>query len=188
MRDSFARGYSKRDLRTDVLAGLTVGVIALPLSMRWRSRPASRRNTGSTPRSWRAPSTALAGGSRFQVSGPTAAFVVILAPIAATYGVGGLLVATAMAGVMLLLLGFFRLGRLIQFIPYPVTAGFTAGIGVSGFDTISDRFSYMIDGVAGRGIPQAAPHFDLPWHFPGPNGHEAIGFSWGMLRTCSCPP
>jgi SulP family sulfate permease len=71
----------------------------------------------------------LLGGSRFQVTGPTAAFVVILAPIVARFGLAGLLVAGAMAGILLLAMGALRLGRLIQFIPHPVTAGFTAGIG-----------------------------------------------------------
>src|SRR5690606_15366855 len=67
---------------------------------------------------------------RFQVTGPTAAFVVILAPIAHKFGLGGLLVAGLMAGVLLVLMGMARMGRLIQFIPYPVTTGFTAGIAV----------------------------------------------------------
>src|SRR5207302_3086053 len=71
----------------------------------------------------------LLGGSRFQVTGPTAAFVVILAPIVARFGISGLLIAGGMAGVLLLAMGLFRLGRLIQFIPHPVTTGFTAGIG-----------------------------------------------------------
>jgi sulfate permease, SulP family len=73
---------------------------------------------------------ALAGGSRFNVSGPTAAFVVILLPIVQQYGLGGLLLATIMAGIILVALGLARMGALIQFIPYPVVLGFTAGIGV----------------------------------------------------------
>src|SRR5689334_10544236 len=73
---------------------------------------------------------ALLGGSRFQVAGPTAAFVVILAPISAQFGVGGLMVATLFAGAILVVMGLARLGRAIQFIPAPVTTGFTAGIAV----------------------------------------------------------
>jgi len=73
---------------------------------------------------------ALTGGARFSVSGPTAAFIVILHPIAEQYGMGGLVLASLMAGVMLLGMGIGRMGKLIQFIPYPVTTGFTAGIGV----------------------------------------------------------
>jgi SulP family sulfate permease len=71
---------------------------------------------------------ALFGGARVQITGPTAAFVVILAPISARYGLGGLLLASLMAGAILVVLGFARLGRLIEFIPHPVTTGFTAGI------------------------------------------------------------
>jgi SulP family sulfate permease len=77
-----------------------------------------------------APLIALTGGSRFNVSGPTAAFVVILLPITQQFGVGGLLLCTLMAGLILIVMGLARLGRLIQFIPYPVVLGFTAGIGI----------------------------------------------------------
>src|SRR5690606_41634961 len=73
---------------------------------------------------------ALFGGSRFNISGPTAAFVVILRPITQAYGLGGLLLVTLMAGAILVVLGVARLGNLIQFVPYPVVMGFTAGIGI----------------------------------------------------------
>src|SRR5690606_27103700 len=73
---------------------------------------------------------ALLGGSRFQVTGPTAAFVVILLPVVHNYGFPGLLVAGFMAGVLLVGMGLFRMGKFIQFIPHPVTTGFTAGIAV----------------------------------------------------------
>ncbi len=72
----------------------------------------------------------MTGGSRFNISGPTAAFVVILFPIVANHGLGGLLIATFMAGAILVALGLSRLGSLIQYVPYPVILGFTAGIGV----------------------------------------------------------
>src|SRR5690606_39435482 len=77
-----------------------------------------------------APLIALLGGSRFNVSGPTAAFVVILLPITQQYGLGGLLLCTMLAGMILICLGLLRAGKLISFVPYPVTLGFTAGIGV----------------------------------------------------------
>src|SRR5690606_1264887 len=73
---------------------------------------------------------ALLGGSKFQISGPTAAFVVILAPIVHKFGISGLMTAGLMAGLILVFMGVARLGRLIQFIPYPVTTGFTSGIAV----------------------------------------------------------
>lgn len=136
LRESFARTpdghrpYRGRHLRADLLAGLTVGVVALPLSMALAIAVGVPPQYGLYTAIVAGAVIALTGGSRFQVSGPTAAFVVVLAPVTATHGVGGLLVATALAGVLLLGLGVLRLGRLIQFVPYPVTAGFTAGIGL----------------------------------------------------------
>src|SRR6185295_18771379 len=75
-------------------------------------------------------SVAALGGSRTSVSGPTAAFVVLLAPVSHRFGVGGLLLATFLAGILLVILGITRLGRLVQYVPHPVTTGFTAGIAV----------------------------------------------------------
>ncbi|HXG62374.1 MAG TPA: C4-dicarboxylic acid transporter DauA [Planctomycetota bacterium] len=130
LRAALKEGYGRDALRSDVLAGLVVGVVALPLAM------ALAINVGAPPQHGLYTAIvagfliALLGGSRTQVSGPTAAFVVILAPICAQYGMGGLLTAGAMAGVMLAALGLLRLGRLIQFVPHPVTTGFTAGIAV----------------------------------------------------------
>ncbi|MBF3321011.1 C4-dicarboxylic acid transporter DauA, partial [Leptospira borgpetersenii serovar Hardjo-bovis] len=74
---------------------------------------------------------ALSGGSRYSVSGPTAAFVVILYPVAQQFGLSGLLVATLLSGVFLILFGLARFGRLIEYIPLPVTLGFTSGIGIT---------------------------------------------------------
>jgi sulfate permease, SulP family len=123
-------GYSKDDFRADLLAGLVVGVVALPLSMALAIASGVPPQHGLYTAIVAGGLIAVLGGSRVQVSGPTAAFVVILAPIAARFGIGGLLVATCMAGLMLMAMGLARLGRLIEFIPYPVTAGFTAGIGI----------------------------------------------------------
>lgn len=123
-------GYSRGDLRADVLAGLVVGVVALPLSMALAVASGVAPQHGLYTAIVAGAVIALLGGSRTQVSGPTAAFVVVLVPIAERFGVGGLLVATFMAGMILVGLGLARLGRLIEFIPHPVTTGFTAGIAV----------------------------------------------------------
>jgi SulP family sulfate permease len=130
LREAFAGGYAARDLRADLAAGAVVGVVALPLSMALAIASGVPPQHGLYTAIVAGGLIALLGGSRVQVSGPTAAFVVILAPIAAEFGIGGLLIATLMAGVMLVAMGLTRFGRLIQFIPYPVTIGFTAGIGV----------------------------------------------------------
>jgi SulP family sulfate permease len=121
-------GYRLANLRADALAGLTVAIIALPLSM------AIAIASGVTPD--RGLFTAIVGGflvsalggSRFQIGGPAGAFIVLVAATVAAHGVEGLLLATMMSGVILLAIGFLRLGTFIKYIPYPVTVGFTSGI------------------------------------------------------------
>src|SRR6267142_2645593 len=129
VRAVLAEGYSAADLRRDALAGLVVGIVALPLSMALAIAVGVPPQHGLYTAIVAGIVVPLLGGSRFQVTGPTAAFIVILAPILVRHGLSGLLVAGGMAGVLLLAMGLFRLGRLIQFIPHPVTTGFTAGIG-----------------------------------------------------------
>jgi sulfate permease, SulP family len=130
LRSVLAEGYGLRDLRADAVAGLVVGIVALPLSMALAIASGVPPQYGLYTAIVAGLVIGPLGGSRFQVSGPTAAFVVVLAPISANFGLAGLLLATAMAGVVLLVLAVARLGRLIEFVPYPVTAGFTAGIAV----------------------------------------------------------
>lgn len=130
LRDSFREGYGVADLKRDVLAGLVVGVVALPLSMALSIAVGAPPQHGLYTAIVAGFFTALLGGSRTQITGPTAAFIVILAPIYAKFGLGGLLLSGLMGGAMLLMMGALRLGRLIQFIPHPVTTGFTAGIAV----------------------------------------------------------
>jgi SulP family sulfate permease len=107
-----------------------VGVVALPLSMALAIASGVPPQHGLYTAIVGGGLIALLGGSRVQVSGPTAAFVVILSPISHHYGLGGLLLATLMAGFLLIAMGLARMGRLIEFVPYPVTTGFTAGIAV----------------------------------------------------------
>lgn len=114
----------------NLVAGLVVGVVALPLSMAFAIASGARPEQGIYTAIIAGLIVSLFGGSRLQIAGPTGAFIAILAGITATYGIEGLQVATFMAGVMLLLMGIFRLGGAIQFIPAPVIIGFTAGIGV----------------------------------------------------------
>ena len=130
LRQSFAEGYTLQSLRGDISAGLTIGIIAIPLAMALAIAVGVPPQHGLYTVLIGGSLIALTGGSRFNVSGPTAAFVVILLPITQEYGVGGLLLCTSMAGVILISMGILRAGALLQFIPYPVTIGFTAGIGV----------------------------------------------------------
>ncbi|MGQ0585873.1 MAG: C4-dicarboxylic acid transporter DauA [Gammaproteobacteria bacterium] len=128
LRETLREGYGAADARRDVLAGITVGIIAVPLALALAIASGVPPQHGLYTAFIAGAVIALAGGSRFSVSGPTAAFVVILFPIAQQHGLGGLLVATFMAGVILVAMGWGRMGQLIQYIPYPVTTGFTAGI------------------------------------------------------------
>lgn len=132
LRESLAEarreGELGRTLRSDLIAGCVVGVIALPLSMALAIAVGMAPQAGLGTAIIAGAVAALFGGSRVQVSGPTAAFVVVLAPVVGHFGPAGLLIATLGAGVILLVLGAFRLGLLVEFIPNPVTAGFTLGI------------------------------------------------------------
>jgi SulP family sulfate permease len=128
IRRAFRKGYTLADLRADVLAGVVVAIVALPLSMALAIAVGAAPEHGLYTAIFAGFATSLLGGCKFQVTGPTAAFVVILAPIVGKYGVSGLLMAGFMAGLMLIAMGAFKLGSLIKFIPYPVTTGFTTGI------------------------------------------------------------
>ena len=130
LRAVLREGYTRRDLRSDVLAGLVVGIVALPLAMALAIAVGVAPQHGLYTAIVAGAATALLGGSRMNVSGPTAAFIVILAPICARFGLAGLLVSGVMGGLILMAMGLGRIGRFIQFIPHPVTTGFTAGIAV----------------------------------------------------------
>jgi len=112
----------------DVFAGTVVGIVALPLSMALAIAVGVPPQHGLYTAIVAGTVAALTGGSKFQVTGPTAAFVVVLAPVVSRFGLSGLLTAGLMAGVLLVGMGAARLGRLVEFIPHPVTTGFTAGI------------------------------------------------------------
>jgi len=140
-------GYGPTDFRADVISGLTVAIVALPLSM------AIAIASGVTP--GRGLYTAvvggfivsLLGGSRFQIGGPAGAFIVLVAVTADRHGVDGVILATLMAGIFLIAAGLLRLGTYIKFIPYPVTVGFTAGIAVIIFASqLKDLFGITLAG------------------------------------------
>jgi SulP family sulfate permease len=123
-------GYRLDHLRADALAGMTVAIVALPLSMAIAIASGVAPAQGLYTAIVGGFLVSLLGGSRFQIGGPAGAFIVLVAATVAAHGVGGLIVATLMSGVLLVLAGLLRLGTFIKFIPFPVTVGFTAGIAV----------------------------------------------------------
>ncbi|WP_411820448.1 SulP family inorganic anion transporter [Hyphococcus formosus] len=121
-------GYDASALRADLIAGLTVAIVALPLSMAIAIASGASPAQGLYTAAIGGFIVSLLGGSRFQIGGPAGAFIVLVASIVHQHGMDGLFLATIMAGFMLMAIGFFRLGTYIKFIPFPVTVGFTVGI------------------------------------------------------------
>ena len=122
--------WTRSHIRNNVIAGIIVGVVALPLAMAFAIASGARPEQGLYTSIVAGVLTSLFGGTRVQISGPTGAFIAVLSIITAQHGIAGLQIATLMAGVILVALGFARLGAVIKYIPNPVIVGFTAGIGV----------------------------------------------------------
>lgn len=149
------QGYGWASLRADAVSGLTVAIVALPLSM------AIAIASGVTPDRGLYTSiiggfiVSAFGGSRFQIGGPAGAFIVLVAAAVAQHGVEGLLLATFLSGLMLAAMGFLRLGTFIKYIPYPVTVGFTAGIAIIIFASqIKDLFGLRLENEPGPLLPK----------------------------------
>ncbi|WP_268761965.1 SulP family inorganic anion transporter, partial [Bacillus sinesaloumensis] len=124
------QGYSFQSFQKDLISGIVVGIIAIPLGMAFAIASGVKPEYGIYTTIIAGILISLFGGSKYQIGGPTGAFIPILFGIVVTYGFENLLIAGFMAGVILLLMGIFRLGSLIKFIPRPVTIGFTSGIAV----------------------------------------------------------
>ena len=126
--------YSREKFTADLMAGIIVGIVALPLAIAFGIASGVSPEKGIITAIIAGFLTSALGGSRVQIGGPTGAFIVIVYGIIQQYGIEGLTVATIMAGVFLILLGLFRLGTIIKFIPYPIVVGFTSGIAVTIFE------------------------------------------------------
>ena len=141
------RGYSRQTFSADLMAGLVVGIVALPLAIAFGIASGVSPEKGIITAVVAGFVVSLLGGSRVQIGGPTGAFIVIVYGVVQQYGETGLLVATFMAGVLLVAMGLFKLGAVIRFIPYPVVVGFTAGIALTIFTTqIADLFGMDFGG------------------------------------------
>ncbi len=146
---STMRNYSKDQLVKDIVAGVIVAIIALPLSIALALASGVEPACGVYTAIFAGFMVSFLGGSRVQIAGPTAAFATVVAGIVATQGMSGLIVATILAGMLLILMGVFKLGSLIKYIPYTVTTGFTSGIALTIFvGQIKDFFGLQYaDGV-----------------------------------------
>src|SRR5688500_17273300 len=121
-------GYTAAQLRADLVAGLTVAIVALPLAMALGIASGASPDKGLVTAIVAGFLISALGGSRVQVGGPTGAFVVVIAGVIAEHGYAGLVLATGMAGAILVVAGYAGLGKLMRFVPMPVVTGFTAGI------------------------------------------------------------
>jgi SulP family sulfate permease len=153
-------GYSAATFRADAIAGLTVAIVALPLAMALGIASGASPDKGLITAVVAGFLISALGGSRVQVGGPTGAFVVVIFNVIAKHGYDGLLVATLLAGIILILAGVFRLGQMIKFIPHPVVTGFTAGIAVIiASSQVKDFLGLAIAKVPAEFLPKWQAYF-----------------------------
>lgn len=153
---SALKGYSLSKFKDDAVAGIVVGIVALPLAIAFAIASGVSPAIGLITAITGGFIVSVFGGNSVQIGGPTGAFIVIVYGIIAQYGLEGLAIATLLAGAILIMMGFFRLGTIIKFIPYPVVVGFTAGIALTIFSTqINDFF--------GLGLKEVPSDFISKW-------------------------
>jgi len=153
-------GYNFSLFKSDAIAGLTVAIVALPLSMALAIASGASPDKGLVTAVIAGFLISFLGGSRVQVGGPTGAFVVVIFNVIALHGYDGLMIATFMAGLILISAGVFRIGRLIKFIPHPVVTGFTAGIAVIiATSQVKDFLGLSLDEVPAEFVPKWQAYF-----------------------------
>lgn len=164
-----AEGYSLKQFSSDLIAGVLVGIVALPLAIAFAIASGVKPEQGLYTAIVAGIAVAILGGSRVQVTGPTGAFIVVIYGIVQEYGYQGLAIATLIAGCLLIVMGLARMGVLLRFIPYPVTVGFTSGIALIIFSSqINDFLGLNIASVPAGffekwiAFAQAIPSLDLP--------------------------
>ena len=142
------RNYDKKNLTSDVMAGIIVGIVALPLAIAFGIASGVTPEKGIITAIVAGLIISVFGGSKVQIGGPTGAFIIIIYGIIQQYGIEGLAIATFMAGAFLVLFGLLHLGTIIKYIPYPIVVGFTSGIAVTIFTTqIKDLFGLQLASV-----------------------------------------
>jgi len=156
-------GYSWRVFLSDLGAGVTVGIVALPLAIAFAIASGVKPEQGLYTAIVAGFVIAALGGSRAQISGPTGAFIVIIYSVVQQHGYEGLAVATLIAGALLVAMGLARMGALLKFIPYPVTVGFTGGIAIIIFSSqIRDFLGLTLEQVIERATANPARTFAFP--------------------------
>ncbi len=180
-------GYSLPQFGRDAVAGLVVGVVALPLAIALAIASGVKPEQGLYTAIIAGFLISTFGGSRVQIGGPTGAFIVLVYAVVQKHGPGGLAIATMMAGGMLVVMGFARLGSVIQFVPYPVTVGFTSGIALLiAASQGRDFFGLQMDSVPAEFLPKMAAyaqHFESwnPWAVAVAAGSFAIVQLWPRI-------
>lgn len=155
------KSYTKERFFKDLMAGIIVGIVALPLAIAFGIASGVSPEKGLITAVIRGFIVSFLGGSTVQIGGPTGAFIIVVYGIVQNYGTEGLTVATLMAGVFLLLMGIFKLGSVIRFIPYPIVVGFTSGIAVTIFSTqIKDLFGMQIENIPAGFISKWGVYFE----------------------------
>ena len=178
------RKYTKAQFAQDALAGIIVGIVAIPLAIAFGISSGVGPTEGLVTAIIAGLLISLFGGSKVQIGGPTGAFIVIIYGIIQQYGLAGLTIATVMAGILLILMGLARFGSVIKFVPYPVIVGFTAGIAVTILSTqMNDFFGLGLTDVPANFVDKwmyYAQHFDVNWW--------ALGIGALSLAVCICMP
>lgn len=181
---STLRTYTRAQFAQDALAGIIVGIVAIPLAIAFGISSGVGPTEGLVTAIIAGLLISVFGGSKVQIGGPTGAFIVIIYGIIQQYGLSGLMIATVMAGILLILMGFSHLGSVIKFVPYPVIIGFTAGIAVTIFSTqMNDFFGLGLTDVPANFIDKwifYAQHFQVNWW--------AVAIGFFSLMVCIFMP
>jgi len=181
---STLRTYTRAQFAQDALAGIIVGIVAIPLAIAFGISSGVGPTEGLVTAIIAGLLISIFGGSKVQIGGPTGAFIVIIYGIIQQYGLSGLMIATVMAGILLILMGFSHLGSVIKFVPYPVIVGFTAGIAVTIFLTqMNDFFGLGLTDVPANFIDKwifYAQHFQVNWW--------AVAIGFFSLMVCIFMP
>jgi len=188
LHTALAEGYRLSDLRHDAIAGLTVAIVALPLSMAIAIASGVSPDRGLTTAIVGGFLVSALGGSRFQIGGPAGAFIVLVAATVAKFGIDGLILAVLMSGALLTLIGLLRLGSLIRHIPHAVTVGFTAGIAVTILTSqLKDLFGLRLAGPEPGPFLAKVPALAHAWPTASPAafalGAAVIAITAGIRRV-----